>query len=132
MKQNLIKINVIAFLIIAIWFARGFFSTPNDTAETDETIGTFELNDYADEIELYQIDMAVNDYSSKDKLFEGVEKVWTELYGEKIKNEKPFNLSYDENSATWLIEGHRVQEMDKVAHIIINKKDGEVLAIWHD
>ena len=56
-----------------------------------------------------------------------------EIYGESVKNKKPYNVSFDEQNQVWMIQGTLPKNWDGgVPHILIQKSDGRILAIWHD
>lgn len=59
--------------------------------------------------------------------------VWLEVYGEDVKDEKPFKVFYDEQNEIWLVIGSLPPNyVGGVAHIIMRKSDGKVLTVWHD
>ena len=69
---------------------------------------------------------------SKD-LLKKVEVIWIEQYGECIKNQKPYQVFYDEANGIWLVHGTlRSNMMGGVANILVDNDTGKVLAVWHD
>lgn len=61
------------------------------------------------------------------------EQIWVRLYGDKIKKEKPYEVFLDEKNGIWLVRGSlRSGMMGGVAHLIVEKASGKVLAVWHE
>ena len=64
---------------------------------------------------------------------EKAETLWVETYGEQVKEEKPYQVFYDENSDSWLIQGTlRANSVGGVANFLAEGKTGKVLAVWHE
>ena len=58
---------------------------------------------------------------------------WLNLFGVKIKDEKPYKVFYDKQNDIWLVKGSLKRGwVGGVAFIIMQKSDGKILAIWHD
>lgn len=69
---------------------------------------------------------------SKD-LIKKVEAVWVEIYGECIKNQKPYQGFYDRENDVWLVSGTlQTDAFGGVANILVDNNTGNVLAVWHD
>lgn len=68
--------------------------------------------------------------------------LWMEIYGERMKDEKPYIVYYDEVNRVWHIKGTMpfslrsdvfgLKRFGGVAHLIVQETDGKVLALWHD
>ena len=69
--------------------------------------------------------------------------LWLEIYGEEImSDEKPYLVEFDDTNGVWHISGSMpfsircdifgVTRYGGVAHLIVQKSDGKVLALWHD
>ncbi|MGE5397177.1 MAG: NTF2 fold immunity protein [Chitinophagales bacterium] len=61
------------------------------------------------------------------------EAILKQIYGDTLEDETPFKVTFDDKYQVWLVEGTLAENrVGGVAHIILQKKDGKVLAIWHD
>jgi|GEM_PF-818592 len=146
-KQFLIGIIAVlmsAFIGVCVYMV--FFKKADTLApvkEDDDTVGTFKLEWYSRQIDWY----VGNEYFQKEDVpgplgfidspqtakEKGV-AVLKEIYGEEtLKDEEPFGIAFDEKNQVWLIQGTLPDNMEGgVAHIIIQKSDGKVIAVWHD
>ena len=98
----------------------------------DKTVGSFMLTDYSDFIERFPSEKMVGRIDSVQTAMEKAEVVWKEIYGDEVKDVKPYKASFDDKNRVWLIEGTlRKKMVGGVPHILI-QEDGRVLAIWHD
>lgn len=96
-------------------------------------VGTFELNDYQYYIDNFPSEEIIGNTSDLREVMVKVEKLWSKLYGESVKNEKPYKIFYDSNNDVWLFQGSlRSNMMGGVSNMLIEKSTGKVLAIWHD
>jgi len=61
------------------------------------------------------------------------EKVWIEIYGDRVKKQKPYIVEFDEANQVWLVYGtlHGINMFGGTAGMLIQKYDGKVLAVWH-
>jgi len=58
------------------------------------------------------------------------EAVWLPIYGDKVKNKKPYKIKLE--NGVWYIEGTLPQNCTGgVPYIEIQKKDGKVLKVMH-
>jgi hypothetical protein len=105
-------------------------------------VGVFNLEDYKEDI-AYHAEYVSSEIHSKplgsvNTSKEAKEKAvvrLTEIYGKStINEEKPFYVRYDEANQAWLVEGTMPWYYTNggVAHIIFQKSDGKVLAVWHE
>lgn len=61
------------------------------------------------------------------------EEIWIEVYGNKIKDKKPFIVYYDRDTECYLVTGSVPKKVDGgKPYIIFQEKDGLILAVWHD
>ena len=96
-------------------------------------IDAFDVSDYNYYIMHFPSEENLGNVSSTDELLEKVEAIWIEEYGEEVKNEKPYQLLYDEKNDVWLVQGTLpLNMMGGVANILVEGNTGKVLAIWHD
>ena len=85
-------------------------------------------------IDNYSSDKTIENYNSTDELLLATESLWTDIYGESIKEEKPFKIFYDQANDVILVEGSidRKISLGGVAKILIDNHSKKVLAIWHE
>lgn len=123
-KYVLFVISVVIALILVITICV-------KKRETD--VLTFKLSDYQYYIDNFSSEEIVGSISnSKDALMHA-ECVWIKLYGNRVKEEKPYKIFYDSENGVWLIQGTlRSNELGGVANILIENNEGKVLAVWHD
>lgn len=162
MKKKFLLFSIIAVLIITLigigvnmfFFKKDSMfkasATPEKFKKTiavenvkeDDTIGTFNLDEFGDEIDWY----VGNEYFSKEDVPESLgfidspqtakekaKTVFLKIYGEKtVINRKPFSVSFDEENQVWLVQGTLPDNMEGGApHILIRKSDGKVIAVWN-
>jgi len=66
------------------------------------------------------------------------ENVWIRVYGEEVKDEKPYEVKYDSVCRVWIVRGSLPKASEGsivlggTAGIIIQKSDGKVIDVWHD
>lgn len=101
-------------------------------------VKSFQLADYSEYISDY------NAYFPEEKKIESVgpvdaaddakkvaEEAWREIYGDSVTDNKPYKVRFDEEMEVWLVSG-TVFFMDGGPHILIQKSDGKVLAVWYE
>ena len=127
MKRLIIPLFCLAILLVgsAIFFISNYGGK--------EKIKEFSLNEYSDYIQRFPSDRKTDTVETAKMAKVEAEKIWVEIYGEQVKNRKPYNVFYDNKSGVWLIKGSlRNGEDGGVPYILIRKLDGRVLAVWHD
>jgi len=102
----------------------------------------FQLADYESIMGEYPSDIILGETNTKCAAKEKAETVWKELYGERILQQKPYRVYFDEENDAWLVTGTLNAPFPRiltywfmaggVANIIIRKSDGKVLAVWHE
>ena len=96
-------------------------------------IKTFEVSEYQYYIDNFSSEDHLGFISDAKDLLKKVEAIWIEKYGERIKNQKPYQVFYDEVNDVWLVHGTlRSNRMGGVANILVDNDTGKVLAVWHD
>lgn len=126
-KKAKILITVAVILVIAASLLYFVFFNKTDTA------GTFDLAQYSTYIENFPSDQVLGTVDSPKAAKEKAEAVWLEIYGETVKEEKPYQVLFDEANQVWLVHGTIPKGMDGgEAFILMQKADGKVLAVWHD
>ena len=126
MKRLIIPLFCLAILLVGSTIL--FISNYGDK----EKIKEFSLNEYNDYIQRFPSDRKTDTIESAKMAKVEAEKIWIEIYGKQVKNEKPYNVFYDDKNGVWLINGSLPKGWDGgVAYILIRKHDGRVLAVWH-
>lgn len=61
-------------------------------------------------------------------------EIWNGLYGRRhIRGEKPYQVYYDAQNEVWHVFGTLKEGyVGGTAHILIEKEDGKVIAVWHE
>ena len=97
-----------------------------------ETVDSFKLTDYSDFIERFPSEKILGSIDSAQTVKEKAETIWLDIYGNSVKDKKPYNVFFDEQNQVWLVQGTLQKNCDGgVPHILIQKSDGKVLAVWH-
>ena len=134
-------------IAIAIALAIGVAATfvCNTFNEEDEYLGVgeFQLSEYNVEIGMFPFDRNVGDVEDPETAIKKAKNLWQEVFEEFNSNPndpfyvKKFEVSYDSESESWLINGTLPTYDDGcivvggVPYALI-ERDGTVLAIWHD
>ena len=96
-------------------------------------IKTFEVSEYQYYIDNFSSEENLDFISDSKDLLKKVEVIWIKQYGERIKNQKPYQVFYDEVNDVWLVHGTlRSNRMGGVANILVDNDTGKALAVWHD
>ena len=125
------KVLFVFLLVIFIAFIGGILVViiKNKSPE----IKTFEVSEYQYYIDNFSSEDNLGFISDSKELLKKVEVIWIKQYGERIKNQKPYQVFYDEANGIWLVHGTlRSNMMGGVANILVDNDTGKVLAVWHD
>ena len=125
------KVLFIFLLILFMTFIGGILVViiKNESPE----IKTFEVSEYQYYIDNFSSEDNLGFISDSKELLKKVEVIWIKQYGERIKNQKPYQVFYDEANGIWLVHGTlRSNMMGGVANILVDNDTGKVLAVWHD
>ena len=96
-------------------------------------IKSFEVSEYQYYIDNFSSEDNLGFISDSKELLKKVEVIWIKQYGERIKNQKPYQVFYDEANGIWLVHGTlRSNMLGGVANILVDNDTGKVLAVWHD
>lgn len=96
-------------------------------------IKAFEVSEYQYYIDNFSSEDNLGFISDSKELLKKVEVIWIKQYGERIKNQKPYQVFYDEANGIWLVHGTlRSNMLGGVAYILVDNDTGKVLAVWHD
>ena len=119
------------FALVFMVFIGGVFMVLIKNSPLD--IKTFDVSEYQYYINNYSSEESLGFISDEKDLLKKVEVIWIKKYGERIKNEKPYQVFYDEENGIWLVQGTlRSNMMGGVANILVENDTGKVLAVWHD
>lgn len=120
------------FVLFFVSIVGGIYISFFNKFKTDETLGNFKLTDYSYAIADFPSDKVLGSVDNAQLAKENAEVIWKEIYGESIKDMRPYIVSFDNENQVWLVKG-TLQKNWKggVPYILIQKKDGKVLAIWH-
>ncbi|MBE6713384.1 MAG: hypothetical protein E7580_07705 [Ruminococcaceae bacterium] len=140
---GIIAVLMSAFIGACVYMV--FFKKADTLApvkEDDDTVGTFKLEEFSDDIEWY----VENEYFPKEDVpgplgfidspqtaKEMAEIVFLKVYGEKtVQNRKPFSVSFDEENQVYLIQGTLPDNIQGgIPEVLIRKSDGKVIAVWN-
>lgn len=141
------KITVIGSIILAVVVALICFiviadNEGNSEGEKDTTAyestalddgETFRLSDYKEYTERYSSTRSLGAVNTADEAMVKAEELWRKVYGEFSAERKPYSVKYDAENEAWLVEGTLPNgNLGGVPHVIIEKTEGKILALWHD
>ena len=99
-------------------------------------VQSFSLDDqtyYLQAIQDFPSDKYLGEILNAEQAKEKAISEWLNLFGDKINNEKPYQVFFDEENDVWLVKGSLPKgRKGGVAYILMKKSDGKILAIWHD
>ena len=127
---------ILIILLVLIMITVGGVTYMKLFGETEEAqtekIQPFSLSDYSETINDFASDKVLGAVNTSDSAKEKAETVWIEIYGDSVKEDKPYKVYFDEQNQVWLVKG-TLPEMyfGGVPYILIQKSDGKVLAVWH-
>lgn len=98
----------------------------------NQSVKQFSISEYKYEINYFSTNSKVCKITNANTAMIEAENLWVEMYGNEVKKNKPYSVSYDSNAKIWLVEGNsRNKDCGGVPYTLI-KTNGKVLAIWHD
>ncbi len=116
-------------LVLFTAFVGGVLVVVNKAPE----VRAFEVSEYQYYIDNFPSEDNLGVISDSKDLLKKAEGIWIKKYGERIKNQKPYQVFYDEAKGIWLVQGTlRSDRMGGVANILVDNDTGKVLAVWHD
>lgn len=125
------KKNVIIFCIACIILI--FLVVVIMICNKKTVIGKFNISEYSEVVIQFSSDKIVGTVQDVETAKEKAESIWIELYGDEVKEKKPYIVSFDELNEVWLVQGSLPEnKFGGVPYILIQKSDGKVLAVWHD
>lgn len=95
--------------------------------------GSFNSGDFQDYIKTFSSEENVGPVFNLEEAVEKAEEIWIKIYGERVKEEKPYQVFYDAKNGVWLVQGTLpANMMGGSARILIEASSGKVLAVWHE
>jgi len=99
------------------------------------TVKSFSLRDayYQRILQEFAVNCSTEPVNSANDAKQAAEEIWIKIYGaDTILNEKPYMVYYDETEEVWLVTGSLPPlTLGGVAKILV-RRDGTVLAVWHE
>jgi hypothetical protein len=127
------KVIIICFILLAVLLG-GVVIIFNGFER--EKVKLFNLNDepyYLQAIQDFPSNKFLGEILTAEEAKQKAVEEWVSLFGDKIKDEKPYQVFFDEKNDIWLVKGFLPKGWKGgVAYILIQKSDGKILAIWHD
>ena len=87
--------------------------------------------------EQYPLNIVLGFIETEEEARRHAESIWMERFGQKVLDQKPYNVFFDESAEVWFVEGtshppsdHRIIRGGSVVGILISKPDGQVLDVW--
>ena len=129
------RIKIIIFAVVLFLCITGVLVVllQDDPAE----IQTFDISEYEYYINTFSSEEYLEPFSDVQGLLTETERIWVNLYGESVKEEKPYQVHYDKQADVWLVCG-TIQTAPwtittgGVAYILVENNSGKVLAVWHE
>ena len=126
-KNLLLTVIVVAILIVSSKVICKLF------VENEREISDFSIDNFNYYIKKFPSDKVLGEVNSYEDAESKAEEVWIEIYGESVKTNRPYIISFDNINQIWLVSGSLSDnQFGGVPHILIQKSDGKVLAVWHD
>ncbi len=121
--KKIIYTLIAVCVTFAVILACSFFSSKH--------VGNFSILNYTRELTEFSSYIELGEIQNSEEAKNAAEKIWVETFGESVKNKKPYRVSFDEENQIWLVRGSYLL-VPGGPHILIQKEDGKVLAVWHD
>lgn len=126
---TLLLISVISFL--SIFYEDQQIEELNLLDYSNE-VREFDLSDYKGLMEEFARNKTVQKITDGETAKEEPEKLWVEIYGEKVRKEKPYNAFYDKKEDVWLIIGSAPLNSFGGEPNALIRTNGKVIAVWRD
>jgi len=76
---------------------------------------------------------AVGSIGDADTAMKKAEELWVELYGEYVREMKPYIVAHDKKNGVWMVQGGLYPlRLGGRPYVLFRESDGRVLAVWHD
>lgn len=132
----LVVVLLIAVALCGIYFlfTKAYLTKDikKEYAIQENTVGTFNLDNYSDKIERFYSGEILGPTLTAEDAKEKALPILKEKFGvETFKRKEPYNVSYDSNNRAWHVFGSLTKGcVGGVTHVIITQDDGIVLAVW--
>lgn len=127
------KLVIIASLITVI-----LIITSSVLFNKPELVQPFNIKTYEQEVEEFssQKIFGYTRYMGNIKSYKMAKKyaleIWLELYGERVREMKPYKVYWDNENNAWLVTGTLKKNLlGGKPYIIFSENDGEIIAVWH-
>lgn len=131
-KMEYLLLVFILILIVIASISLGFISK-SKKKDNSITVESFDVGNYQSFIENSSSEESLGSISNAEDAITKAETVWVKIYGNQVKDEKPYKVFYDKENQIWLITGSlRPNTLGGVAYILLENDTGKVLAVWHD
>ncbi len=122
-KKSVLIIGILLALLIG--GAISFLSPSMESKVKDFDVATY--NSYIKQFPSEEILGPIDDAKNAE---EKAETVWLELYGDEVKNKKPYTIFFDDSNEVWLVEGSLSKNrIGGVPHILIQRSDGKTAIV---
>lgn len=102
------------------------------TAEKD-IVYPFQIKNFEEQVFNFKENRSVGAVESAKTAKEVAEQIWRDYFKSNIAAlRKPYKVFFDEESDTWLVESKWLIKSLGTACILIQKRDGKVLAVWQE
>ena len=126
-------IDAIVIFISILIFSRLFVCIYNSNQ-----VKSFSIHEYEEEItdfsseKIFGYTRKMGEIANSHVAKEYAQEIWIEVYGENVKDKKPYKVYWDNENNVWLVTGTLKKHwLSGVPHIIFSKNDGEIIAVWH-
>jgi hypothetical protein len=97
----------------------------------------FNVEDFKQEMNDFSSDKIMGEIANQMIARKKAKEVWKELFSCKVVRKVPYIVYFDKKNEVWLVRGninynYILNEVGGLAHIIMRKNDGKVLAVWCD
>lgn len=133
----IIVIVCVLLLISTILFYKISYEK-NKKHEKYEEVGKFNFIEYEEQIrkmepwEKFTPNIVTQRITSNEIAKKEAERVWIDLYGDEVKENKPYKVFYDKQEDTWLITGSLPPGWIGGVPYALIRTNGEIIAVWHD
>ncbi len=123
----IVLLTIVALLLLAI----------SIRCWVDQWVFEFSLDEYSGHVDTYlgNHDRLYGTIETAEDARAVAERILQEEYRAKgyyAGTSKPLTVSFDEEKQVWLVQATKCIFVKAGVHILLNKEDGRVLAIWMD
>lgn len=98
-------------------------------------------NSEVESFDMAEFQMVLTQFASAKKVEEihdadtaahQAEKIWVEMFGQRVLDKKPYQVFFDSTNDVWLIKGTLPGNYFGGVPYALIRSDGDVLAVWHE